>query len=67
MLERILIVSVPIWGLFNLTDFYNAWDYDVTCITVSVPIWGLFNLTFYSIRVDMNFLYACFRPHLGII
>ena len=40
------IVSVPIWGLFNLThnwlflimeEFYNE---------VSVPIWGLFNLTY---------------------
>ena len=38
-------VSVPIWGLFNLTRTkQNA--YGITSQKrVSVPIWGLFNLT----------------------
>ena len=38
-------VSVPIWGLFNLTV---AIGYGITTDgvdSVSVPIWGLFNLT----------------------
>ena len=39
------LISVPIWGLFNLTyddfcEYVESLD-----IIISVPIWGLFNLT----------------------
>ena len=37
-------VSVPIWGLFNLTQPV-ATESDANKKSVSVPIWGLFNLT----------------------
>ena len=37
-------VSVPIWGLFNLT-WRNTMLLKNATAYVSVPIWGLFNLT----------------------
>ena len=39
------IVSVPIWGLFNLTLKKMKRLLKQKLIVVSVPIWGLFNLT----------------------
>ena len=39
------IVSVPIWGLFNLTIAYVLCEVLTPNEKVSVPIWGLFNLT----------------------
>ena len=39
------LVSVPIWGLFNLTCTITSTKRNAYGIVVSVPIWGLFNLT----------------------
>ena len=60
-------VSVPIWGLFNLTliSYYIRWG-PRRC-RVSVPIWGLFNLTNTRWPYLRGLLYERFRPHLGII
>ena len=38
-------VSVPIWGLFNLTGNGYSMMFRTKKENVSVPIWGLFNLT----------------------
>ena len=38
-------VSVPIWGLFNLTYISSEAQENEKAVKVSVPIWGLFNLT----------------------
>ena len=38
-------VSVPIWGLFNLTILISTSNDKPSYLLVSVPIWGLFNLT----------------------
>ena len=38
-------VSVPIWGLFNLTGPIREGHLATMESVVSVPIWGLFNLT----------------------
>ena len=49
-------VSVPIWGLFNLTV---AIGYGITTDgvdSVSVPIWGLFNLTLMKLLQDKGLL-----------
>ena len=40
-----VFVSVPIRGLFNLTEKMFYVDLEYTKIAVSVPIRGLFNLT----------------------
>ena len=60
-------VSVPIWGLFNLTliSYYIRWG-PRRC-RVSVPIWGLFNLTGLDLLCIGIAVYIGFRPHLGII
>ena len=55
----ILKVSVPIWGLFNLTSSLTPQQSGERG-SVSVPIWGLFNLTaydtyFYSLRYEDKF------------
>ena len=39
------IVSVPLWGLFNLTIDKIILYINVKMNYVSVPLWGLFNLT----------------------
>ena len=46
-------VSVPIWGLFNLT--YICYQNLITnnLNLVSVPIWGLFNLTTEKVKNAM--------------
>ena len=41
------LVSVPIWGLFNLTLSTPEIEKEKEQKAVSVPIWGLFNLTLY--------------------
>ena len=38
-------VSVPLWGLFNLTATKNDSEKELLKKQVSVPLWGLFNLT----------------------
>ena len=40
-----IVVSVPIWGLFNLTKRKREDEKLLKQNRVSVPIWGLFNLT----------------------
>ena len=41
----IVLVSVPLWGLFNLTIWTWQFELNDLLTTVSVPLWGLFNLT----------------------
>ena len=60
-------VSVPIRGLFNLTNrnVVNVWLKNATL--VSVPIRGLFNLTLDCENDNiLNYMFG-FRPHQGII
>ena len=38
-------ISVPIWGLFNLTNSHKKEVHNMNKVEISVPIWGLFNLT----------------------
>ncbi len=45
-------VSVPIWGLFNLTMLSVKGNKVANQFIVSVPIWGLFNLTIEIILDD---------------
>ena len=45
------LVSVPIWGLFNLTLSTPEIEKEKEQKAVSVPIWGLFNLTTVTIPV----------------
>ena len=50
-------VSVPIWGLFNLTTSkLDRASQTMKGFKVSVPIWGLFNLTlaYYTIKRAMK-------------
>ena len=46
---KALVVSVPIWGLFNLTKTLPTYLIKSIKNSVSVPIWGLFNLTIQDI------------------
>ena len=39
------MVSVPLWGLFNLMLGVVMWILVGYWLDVSVPLWGLFNLT----------------------
>ena len=62
------LVSVPIRGLFNLTEHvFVTFDIEMSQ-KVSVPIRGLFNLT---VCRPCLFVYSrirkSFRPHQGII
>ena len=60
-------VSVPIGGLFNLTQGKGEINMN-KIVSVSVPTRGLFNLTLYSQRGDNeNEKSKNFRPHQGII
>ena len=62
------LVSVPIRGLFNLTNQFLIMKGLANRLTVSVPIRGLFNLTLYENLED--YIYnqlEGFRPHQGII
>ena len=45
-LTDVVKVSVPLWGLFNLTISSLLLSYRLNNFSVSVPLWGLFNLTF---------------------
>ncbi|MDU7465598.1 MAG: hypothetical protein E7K77_06460 [Veillonella parvula] len=61
------IVSVPIRGLFNLTQT-DSELYDINGNYVSVPIRGLFNLTYAQKCKHWLFpSHSGFRPHQGII
>ena len=50
------IVSVPIWGLFNLTSYRYIEAMLDTKGEVSVPIWGLFNLTSTHLEKDIQIM-----------
>ena len=49
IVQGALAVSVPIRGLFNLTQEYQLEGVLLDLVNVSVPIRGLFNLTIGSI------------------
>ena len=66
-LIQALLVSVPIRGLFNLTNRYIVTDDKLYERIVSVPIRGLFNLTYgYQLKASTQVEFS-FRPHQGII
>ena len=61
-------VSVPIRGLFNLTNNRVLRYYYVKQDLVSVPIRGLFNLTKWILKILWIYTKKIgFRPHQGII
>ena len=47
-----LLVSVPIRGLFNLTEKLSDDEQKMLELLVSVPIRGLFNLTRWEVEFD---------------
>ena len=62
-----LTISVPIRGLFNLTERIRNDEKRKTNFKVSVPIRGLFNLTSGEEGAYHERLVFSFRPHQGII
>ena len=61
------VVSVPLWGLFNLTDSLSNLVRGVGESAVSVPLWGLFNLTELKFTIKGIKFVPSFRPLMGII
>ena len=64
---RLVRVSVPIRGLFNLTLIKGVVLRTFHIRQVSVPIRGLFNLTSEKALLKQQNEMLCFRPHQGII